>query len=586
MAISRTQGDQLRRYVGAWVAVAVLGLVAAVIGSVVPAPWPPTRVGEPWLLAVVAVVALVISLTPVHILSKDVEHHEIAEEASLVLAIVLLQPGWALMVVVGAAAVAEVIERRLLIKKLYNLANPTLASLAAVAVYDVLAPADPFGGPGIGVVATALLTYLAVNWVGLAGLTLRLGGATTWLQALRGGLEARGVIAVTTGAIGLVGAYLLVEAPLLAPLLAAPLVVVRHRVHQRRRTELARLEDHERLQRTVAGASDGIALLDEIGRVEVWNPAIARLTGVPRDAALARPVEDVLRLVDDRDAVVGLAGADASEPRVLVRADGQRRTVRIDVSPVGAPGGRSSASVLVVRDVTAEVELERMREDLVSRVSHELRTPLAAVEGLLETVIVRWDELTEDDRRLLLTRAHRASQRLSRLVATLLIHARIERTMLAASPTTVELGAAVEELLEELRETLPVEVEHRRTDGVLVRTDPDHVTRIVSGLLENAATYGRPPIVVETGMDGDLGTVVVHDHGDGVPAGFEAALFTPFAQASTGLRRTAQGLGLGLPIARGLAEANGGSVTLEPSRIGARFVLRLPLRTDAATSPR
>ena len=119
------------------------------------------------------------------------------------------------------------------------------------------------------------------------------------------------------------------------------------------------------------------------------------------------------------------------------------------------------------------------------------------------------------------------------------------------------------------------------SDGVELDTgacrawaDAGHVRRIVENLLGNAAKYGAPPVVVTTEVRGATAVIAVRDHGDGVPEHLGERLFVPFTQGESGPARRGKGVGLGLAIARQLAELNGGTLTLEPCDRGG--ALRAP----------
>ncbi|MDH3247830.1 MAG: ATP-binding protein [Acidimicrobiia bacterium] len=91
--------------------------------------------------------------------------------------------------------------------------------------------------------------------------------------------------------------------------------------------------------------------------------------------------------------------------------------------------------------------------------------------------------------------------------------------------------------------------------------------------------YGRPPITIRAGIDGDQAVIRVIDSGPGVPEHQIPALFERFEQGTSGRRRTSSGVGLGLSIVRELAEINGGSARCLHSEESPTFEIRLPART-------
>jgi signal transduction histidine kinase len=118
-------------------------------------------------------------------------------------------------------------------------------------------------------------------------------------------------------------------------------------------------------------------------------------------------------------------------------------------------------------------------------------------------------------------------------------------------------------------------------DDLRLRTDPDHLRRIVVNLLTNAFKYGGPPVNVLVMTTDDAVKLEVCDHGEGVPPEFVPRLFQRFARADR-TARTREGTGLGLSIVQGLAEANGGEAWYQPREPhGSCFGLTLPRRLPA-----
>jgi PAS domain S-box-containing protein len=568
----------LRGYVAVW---AVTGTAAGLATMVVAPPgWPPATGGRAWLLWVLLATAVLLHLGAIQFRDTrgEGEAHTL-DELILVTALLLLVPPWPWIVILTATAVNEVVHRRDLLRASFNLGSYATATATAMLVHRLLPWEDPLGVGGLLALAAALVAYATVSWIAMVGVRVRIGQFPDRRSALRDGKLRMTVVSVTSlGALGVVAAYLLDNAPALALFLVVPLVLVRQRSEAVSAEERARREDHRRLERTIAAASDGIALVDHLGRVDVWNAAMARLTGVDTDDALGRSAEKSLRLDRLDDPPVG-----SEATHRLLATDGAVRLVAVERSPVEL-GPSTSGTVVLVRDVTAEAEVVMLREDLISRVSHELRTPLTAVDGLLQTVTGRWDQLDDDVRLRLLHRAHGAAQRLGRLVEGLLARGRIDHGAGRARPEPTVLDDVVDEVTDELAVSLGLAVERHRAP-VTASVDPDHLVQVLVILLENAVRYGAPPVEVVVSRVGDEALIVVRDHGDGVPDSFVPLLFTPFAQASTGLRRTAQGLGIGLSIARELAEANGGALRYRAGQGGgACFELALPLAT-APSSP-
>jgi signal transduction histidine kinase len=156
-----------------------------------------------------------------------------------------------------------------------------------------------------------------------------------------------------------------------------------------------------------------------------------------------------------------------------------------------------------------------------------------------------------------------------RLVEDLLLLSRLESSAVRTNPEPV----AVAELVSSVVAATGVEAEVRVPEDVRVLADVDHLHRILTNLLVNAARHGAPPFVVDLGTDGSEVRVLVSDSGAGVPERSVDGLFVPFSPLSD---VRAGGTGLGLSIVRGLARANGGDAFYERVDQRTRFGVVLP----------
>ena len=223
--------------------------------------------------------------------------------------------------------------------------------------------------------------------------------------------------------------------------------------------------------------------------------------------------------------------------------------------------------------------LSALRADFVSLVSHELRTPMAAVIGSAQTLQQRWRELTPDQRESFLELIAGETGRLATLISDVLDTSRIDAGTFSVRFSDVDLAELVRDsvataevssdevgLRAEVQEPLPQ-----------VRGDAERLRQVLTNLLDNAIKYSPAGDDVEVRAYAEDGRVRidVRDHGPGIAAEDQRLIFEKFGRVTTGNARP--GTGLGLFIARSIAEAHGG--TLEVSSAlehGAVFTLDLP----------
>jgi signal transduction histidine kinase len=211
--------------------------------------------------------------------------------------------------------------------------------------------------------------------------------------------------------------------------------------------------------------------------------------------------------------------------------------------------------------------LDELKLNFVAVASHELRTPAAAVYGALATL--RGRELEPKVRAALEETAWKESDRMRRLIEQLLDLSRLDARSVRVRPEPIVLRRVVEELIEEEggSEVL-VDIDW----GLSVVVDPLVIERVVSNLLANARSHGRPPVRVSAEQRNRYLRLAVEDAGDGVPEPLRPRLFERFERGTAG-----EGTGLGLAIAKAYAVAHGGDLRLVPTERGARFELTVPL---------
>ncbi|MDX1447517.1 MAG: HAMP domain-containing sensor histidine kinase [Acidimicrobiia bacterium] len=229
----------------------------------------------------------------------------------------------------------------------------------------------------------------------------------------------------------------------------------------------------------------------------------------------------------------------------------------------------------VLREADATAEAQRREADfragLASMVAHELRNPLAGIRGFVDVLRQSGDGLPREERSEYLEIIGSQVASLEGIVEDLLVAVQSDRGTLTVGETEFDVAALTRRLVSELepdfRESVLVEA-----DGAVVAVgDPARVGQIVRNLLSNARKYGGDRVTVGVSRHDGQAQVVVHDDGSGVSPDDEERIFERFEGTAKG----SGGYGLGLPIARDLAQAMGGDLRYRRGP-GATFVLTLP----------
>jgi two-component system, OmpR family, sensor histidine kinase KdpD len=314
-------------------------------------------------------------------------------------------------------------------------------------------------------------------------------------------------------------------------------------------------------------------------------------------AELERIASEAARVLQVERARIA-PGEDSEEQDGAERfplAVGGRRvgTIFLEGTRQGSAGARrrllpALASVLGVaidrerlaRDALEAEALRRsdlIKTALLRAVSHDLRSPLMAISTSASALAPPKFELDDADRAELLATILDETERLDRLVGNLLDLSRLQAGAAQPAPELVAVDDLIVQALDELgQEAGRVDVSFPE-ESPAVQVDAHQVQRVIANLLENALRYSPASATVHIHVTTTTSEVLVRivDRGPGVAPGELEQIFEPFQLGSWG---SVHGAGLGLAIARGFAEANGGRIWAE-SRLGqgATFVLALPL---------
>ena len=282
-----------------------------------------------------------------------------------------------------------------------------------------------------------------------------------------------------------------------------------------------------------------------------------------------------------------LAGAETIGAISVVRRDaGAFGDAEIELlSVLGRLVGSAVQNIRAYEAERTTVEelrrLSALRADFVSLVSHELRSPMASVIGSARTLQQRWRELTPEQRESFLALIAHETSRLAELIGDVLDTSRIEAGTFSYSFGDVDLGrlvrdsaAAAEHAQDEVAVTAVV-----RDPLPSVRGDRDRLRQVLVNLIDNAVKYSAPGGEVRVEAESMNGRVVieVRDQGPGISPEHQRVIFEKFGRIHLG-EHAKPGTGLGLFIARSIAEAHGGvlEVRSAPGR-GATFRLSIPV---------
>lgn len=345
--------------------------------------------------------------------------------------------------------------------------------------------------------------------------------------------------------------------------------------------------------------ADGVLLIDGNGVLQFINPAALRIIGWDGDDAIGLDYRSVLKLIDNANNVV------EGQRDPIQQCLSTRQSVQTDLLGMRTAAGKqlltsimasplsdaATGTVVVFRDITAQRAEEREQAEFISTASHEMRTPVAAIEGYLGLALNPTTATIDEKARSYLTKAQESAKHLGRLFQDLLDISKLEDGRLTSNPKIIDLSAFTRSLLEDFSGqftekglSLVYGPNMNSQAGQAVApifyasVDVDHLHEILSNLVTNAIKYTKEgTVTVDLTGDNDHVYISVKDSGIGIPAEDIPHLFQKFYRVDNTDTREIGGTGLGLYLARRLAEGMGGHLTLESVYgSGSTFTIELP----------
>lgn len=344
-------------------------------------------------------------------------------------------------------------------------------------------------------------------------------------------------------------------------------------------------EEKAKVDALIKNIPEGVLLVGSGGVVDFANSAAIRILGLRSSGLRSNDLPPNLRQLIDS----ARAGSHRTNDSILVELqvrDSETSNVFACQAAKIVREGKEVGILVLMRDVTVERELERMKEEFFHAVVHDLRGPVSVIDGMVH-VMKNLQSLGDRERRYL-ELAKTATARLSGLIANILDIAKLESgTMmlaLAKVPADSILGA-VRDLNRVPAEAKGVTIEVETQNPGEISIDAKLVDRVLMNLVGNALKFtpsgGRITIgAIDGGSEVEY---YVRDTGPGIPASQVKAIFEKFKQLDRDAAKRA-GYGLGLSICKKIVEVHGGHIWVESEEgKGSRFVFRLPRQGPPTT---
>jgi PAS domain S-box-containing protein len=346
---------------------------------------------------------------------------------------------------------------------------------------------------------------------------------------------------------------------------------------------------------------DGAITTDEFGTITRINPVALQILGYKEKEVIGKPfISNIvaenfdghnMTVIDRPITKAYLTGKPVSGKLFYRTKKGKQVPVSVNVSPLMFEG-RPIGAIEVFRDVTLEIEVDRMKSEFISLASHQLRTPLSAIKTYTHMLYDGYmGDLNETQKKSLETIIG-ASNRMNELISTLLSITRIESGTIAVNPKKIQLDHIVGEVLPELNlladaKAITLSVIVKGKASTTIKTDSLIVKEVITNLTTNAIKYtpdcGKVEILINPRKSDIL--VQVSDTGWGIPLQAQDKIFSKFFRGPNIIKRETSGTGLGLYLVKGLLETLHGEIWFDSKEgEGTVFSFTLPRTTKKARS--
>ncbi|GAB4543626.1 MAG: hypothetical protein Fur002_15990 [Anaerolineales bacterium] len=355
-------------------------------------------------------------------------------------------------------------------------------------------------------------------------------------------------------------------------------------------------EDASRLQAVLQAVADGVLVTGADNSITFINSTAEKILKLKSPQLLNKTFQEVGDLLPQNAAAwMDTIHRWSEDPSLYEQGEyyaeklemQDNRVALVHLAPVILQND-FLGTVSIFRDITQEVEVDRLKSEFVATVSHELRTPMTSVKGYVDLLLMGATGALNENQMHFLEIVRNNVDRLNSLVGDLLDVSRIESGHVILEKTPVDLHGIAENIVAETlnrsqRENKPIALSLESfKEQPRVLGDNARVRQILENLVDNAYSYTprNGTISVRIHQEGDFMQVDVKDNGVGIPPADQYRIFERFYRGEHPLVLATPGTGLGLPIVRELVEMHNGKIWMTSSGIpgeGCAFSFTLPI---------
>jgi len=331
----------------------------------------------------------------------------------------------------------------------------------------------------------------------------------------------------------------------------------------------------ERLERIIDSLGDSVIIFDDSMRLVLFNRAAAVNFRLIPELIMEKTIRDIFEQSSGGEELISLVekSGEVENIELSIEIDGAQKTFNVDIRVVELPISETSGVAVILKDITAEKEAERLKVDFYSMIAHELRTPISVILGYTQLILDGKAGDVPELQREFIESIDEKGKNLMSLVNDFLEISRIERKAVRIEKNYFNIVELVRETTEGLR--LLAENRHislnfeSRQEDVKVYADRDKMSHVFINLIENAIKYTEEGGRIDVSVAGEEGGALVSitDTGIGMSDEELKYIFDMYRRLDNAEKKKIKGTGLGLAIVKEIVDAHDGKIEVE-SKLG------------------
>ena len=348
----------------------------------------------------------------------------------------------------------------------------------------------------------------------------------------------------------------------------------------------------------LSGIGDGVLAIDQNFKITYANHIAEKLLGWTSKELIGKDVYDNITVKDDTNRTIAKGKRALSlavksgktisssiiNPVYYVRKDKSKFPVAITAAPINSDG-KFSGAIDVFRDITHEIEVDKMKNEFISLASHQLRTPLSAIKWYAEILLEGDAGKLDSEQAKFVNNISLSNQRMIDLVNTLLNISRIEsgRIIIESNPIDLKelIFTVIHEFEPKIKEKKQKIIVNINPNLKKINCDPKLIFEVYKNLISNAIKYSPKEGEIQIFVSSDKDNVIsqITDNGYGIPKKDQTKVFTKFYRGENILKIETEGTGLGLYLIKSIIESSGGKIWFKSEENkGTTFWFSLPLK--------